>query len=284
MDCRWRVDLAVNAETPPFGTFAPTPMQQTIIGLCQSGPLAGILRRGTFRRPLSRLVSRLRPGPVDVERGPLRYRLDVADNAVEVGLLLDPHYQRASIRFVTERLPHGGTLVDCGANVGQFALAGLIATGAGGRVVAVEASENPLNRLRVNAALSGLADRLTIVPCAVGDSDGALRFSVNARDTALSKADAAGNVVVPMKSLLSICRDSDLTRIDVLKIDVEGMEDRVLAAFFASAPESLWPSAICLEDELAHLWAEDIRPVLAGCGYRALPERSKGNVFLVREA
>lgn len=173
-------------------------------------------------------------------------------------------------------------MVDCGANVGQYALVAALQVGPTGRVVAVEATDNPMRRLIANAELSGLSGRIVPFPCAVGDSDGELRFAINAADTALSRASETGDVVVPMKSLLTICREAEIDRIDVLKIDVEGMEDRVLTAFFREAPESLWPRTICMEDELADAWQGDIRPLLARLGYETLARRSKGNAFLVR--
>lgn len=271
-------------DTPPFGTHAPTTAQRLVIEACLSGPLSLILRRGAFRRPLARLVSALRPGPVDVARGALRYRLDPRDNAAEVGLLLDPLYQQVSLDFVRTHLPPGGVFVDCGANVGQYTLVGAEAVGPAGRVVAVEATANPMRRLRANAEFSGLSDRITFAECAVGDRDGELRFAVNAADTALSRADATGDVVVPMKALTTIVSEAGLDRIDVLKIDVEGMEDRVLSAFFDTAPEALWPRSICMEDELASDWQGDVRPRLAALGYETLSRRSRGNAFLVRTA
>lgn len=269
---------------PPFGTHAPTPLQAFAISLATSGPLSPVLRRGAFRYPLARLVGALRPGPIDVERGGIRYRLDVSDNAAEVGLLLDPHYQRISLDFVRTHLVPGGVMVDCGANVGQYALVAARQVGPAGRVVAVEATDNPMRRLIANAELSGLSGRIVPFACAVGDADGALRFAVNPDDTALSRASETGELVVPMKSLLTICREAGLDRIDVLKIDVEGMEDRVLTAFFRDAPETLWPRTICMEDELADAWQGDIRPLLARIGYETLARRSKGNAFLVRAA
>lgn len=274
----------MDSTAAPFGTFAPTPLQAALIGLSRTGPLSPVLRRGFFRRPLSRLVNRLRPGPLDVERGALRFRLGIADSNVEVGLLLDPRHQKASLDFVCAHLAPGGVFVDLGANVGQFTLPGAEAVGPEGRVVAVEATAGPMARLRANAAFSGLADRIDRFECAVGDGDGEIRFAVDSRDTALSHASETGEVVVPMKSLLTIARQAGLERIDVLKIDVEGMEDRVLAAFFREAPEPLRPRAICMEDELADSWRHDVRPMLAALGYEALAQRSKGNAFLVRRA
>ncbi|WP_306121055.1 hypothetical protein [Roseitalea sp. MMSF_3504] len=69
-----------------------------------------------------------------------------------------------------------------------------------------------------------------------------------------------------------------LDRIDLLKIDAQGMEDRVLGAFFRDAPKAMWPAAMIVEDELAGRWSGDLAALLAGCGYRAAG-RTKGNAF-----
>ncbi len=58
-----------------------------------------------------------------------------------------------SLDFVRTHLPPGGIFVDCGANVGQYTLVGAEAVGPAGRVVAVEATANPMRRLRANAEL-----------------------------------------------------------------------------------------------------------------------------------
>jgi len=267
----------------PFGTHAPTTLQAALISLCAESPLSPVLRRGAFRKRIARLVTALREGPIDLERDGLRYRLNPADNAAEVGVLLDPAYQDKSLAFVCGNLAAGGVFVDLGANIGQFTLHGAKTVGPTGRVIAVEPTSSPLARLTANVTLSGFDDRVTIVPVACGDAEGTVRFTIDEIDTALSKADDGGSAELPMQTLHTIARQAGLDRIDVLKIDIEGMEDRALSAFFLHAPATLWPRAICLEDEQADFWLDDIRPVLEGLGYRTLAERTKGNAFLLRE-
>ena len=54
-----------------------------------------------------------------------------------------------------------------------------------------------------------------------------------------------------------------MTRIDVLKMDIEGFEARVLACFFVDAPRRLWPRYICVE--VSH--APQVIPLLQAEGY-----------------
>jgi FkbM family methyltransferase len=262
------------AAQPQFGAFAPTAFQKALIGLFG----LPVLRRGFFRRMASPLVAGLRAGPLDIERTGLRYRLSIADNVAEQGILFNPAYQQDSLAFVRQRLRSGATMIDCGANVGQYALVAAQIVGPLGTVLAVEASPAMAQRLSANVALSHLDDLITVAPVAVGEAEGALRFAIDERDGALSHASETGAHTVPMRPLLALAEDAGLTRIDLLKLDVEGMEERVLGAFFADAPERLWPAAMIVEDELSARWSGDLRGVLDRCGYRVVG-RTKGNVF-----
>ena len=93
-------------------------------------------------------------------------------------------------------------------------------------------------------------------------------------------ADAQTTVRVPCKPLLTLLNEQDIAAIDALKIDVEGMEDAVLAPFFRDAPQTLWPQLILIEDS-SHEWKVDLFAVLKEKGYVA-SLRTKQNVVLRR--
>jgi hypothetical protein len=59
----------------------------------------------------------------------------------------------------------------------------------------------------------------------------------------------------------------------VLKVDIEGAEDRVLVPFFRHAAERLWPGFILIDGRDAS------RADLSECGY-AIAVRTKQNVML----
>jgi hypothetical protein len=67
-------------------------------------------------------------------------------------------------------------------------------------------------------------------------------------------------------------------RIDAIKIDVEGSEDRILVPFFRDAPQSLWPQLLIIEDT-RDVWSTDLFSLLTKVGY-AIAVRSKQNVML----
>ena len=83
-----------------------------------------------------------------------------------------------------------------------------------------------------------------------------------------------------------IVERAGIDRIDALKTDIEGFEDRALLPFFATAPRALWPKRIYMETDWAtrreHEWRVSSPPATAKpgaaaatycSGYRGQPER-----------
>ena len=79
---------------------------------------------------------------------------------------------------------------------------------------------------------------------------------------------------------MNLLREKDISAIDALKIDVEGMEDAVLAPFFRDAPDTLFPRMILIEDS-RHEWKVDLFALFAEKGY-TVALRTKQNVVLRR--
>jgi len=74
-------------------------------------------------------------------------------------------------------------------------------------------------------------------------------------------------VEVAVRPLISMIEEARLERIDALKIDIEGYEDRALLPFFDQAPKGLWPRLLILERSEKD-WASDLMGKLKDYGYR----------------
>jgi len=261
----------------PFGAFAPSSLQNSIINMVRATP---VLRRGTFRPWVAKWLTALRPGPIDVERNGVKFRLTLDNNPIEWGVALMPGYEGPEIQFLADGLSPGSTLIDIGANVGLYGLSLAPKVGPTGKVIAIEA--DPVAQLRVteNARLNAWP-QVKVVLAAAGDRDGEARFAAKT-NFAHSKVTADGEVVVPMRTLAGILAEHDITRIDALKIDVEGYEDQVLLPFFESAPKAHWPKRVVIEDLFIDKSADNSVKRMKSLGYREAG-RNRINAFLLLE-
>jgi len=265
---------------PPFGALAPNAAQAAIIALAhRSG-----LKRGAFRPMLSRLVDLLRAGPVDATYQGASFRFYHQASATERGALFNPDYNREELDFLRAHTPGGGVFVDVGANVGTYALALARHVGPRGCVIAVEPHPMTHERLAFNRAASGFA-QVKLVAAAAADIDGELMIETDADNLGASHIvtgqPGADATKVPALRLQRILAEAGATKVDALKIDVEGFEDRVLVCFFRDAPQELWPRAVVIEHLSRDEWREDCIADMIGRGYRETG-RTRSNTLLLR--
>lgn len=121
--------------------------------------------------------------------------------------------------FVRSLLDSSSVVVDLGANVGAFAH-GLIA-GTGCKVIAAE----PVSALRAQIAPS---PRLTVLDFAIGGTEQLVLMAVTPHSCphVITQAPARAAMVeqVNMVSLSTFLERGNATRVDLLKVDIEGAE------------------------------------------------------------
>ena len=270
-----------NDPTPaPFGAFAPNAVQAAIISLAQGSRL----KRGAFRPMLSRLVNLMRAGPVDAHYQGASFRFYHQASATERGALFNPDYNIEELDFLRAHTPRAGVFVDVGANVGTYAMVLARHVGSDGTVIAIEPHPVTHARLAFNNAASGYG-QTRLVQAAAGPDDGELLIETDGDNlgashvvTGRASADA---IKVPSRTLQGILAEAGLARVDALKIDVEGFEDRVLVGFFATAPQTLWPRAVVIEHLSRAEWQTDCIADMIRRGYAQVGQ-TRSNTFLVR--
>jgi FkbM family methyltransferase len=228
--------------TEPWGRYRPGALQSALIWLGR----ATFLHRGRLRHRFTNLICRL-GSPLDVTFQDARYRIEGRNNLMEYGLLLVPRYNGEEIGFLSAVLAEGGVAIDIGANIGLYALPMARKAGVTGRVVAIDANPGVLDRLSVNAALSGLSGRITVVNCAVGDKPGQVDLTIRRDDLSIVTVQESDTGSLPMRPLADILNDAGVTKVDALKIDIEGYEDAALAPFIDTAAEPMLPRRISIE-------------------------------------
>lgn len=165
---------------------------------------------------------------------------------------------------ILSRLRHAGvaprTVIDVGANVGQFAVAArhLLPDAA---VYSVEPDPRTAARLRRNLGPDSAAN---VIVSAIGDREGPIDLQVN-RDSQVSSVLPLGGdrqrffpsstvverLEVPMTTLDALFLPRALPAPILLKIDVQGYEDRVIAGATALLPSVRW---VLMEVSFARLY------------------------------
>ena len=151
---------------------------------------------------------------------------------------MDPRWRSALRLFDGFPCQPGGVIVDVGANRGAILEAALLRF-APSKVVAIE----PLpDAFGVLASKFASLPHIALYQCAVGNSEGSATLSVSRYEAASSllpmTAEASwlfdrdlrpvNSIVVSVRTLDSITAEEQLESIDLLKLDVQGFELRVL--------------------------------------------------------
>jgi FkbM family methyltransferase len=269
---------------PPFGNHALGRRREALLALAQRQPHSWLGRRLALL--LRRLVLRGRTEPIDAEVEGLRMRVHVTDNVSERKYLFMPRFCDPVERdYVAGHLTPDGVFLDIGANAGIYTLTAArtyARLGGTGRVLAVEANPTMQARLAFNVSINGYSPQVTVAPIALSDRTGHVEFTVADGNLGESGLNTPGGTKlrVPCKTLLDLLRDEEVTRVDGMKIDVEGMEDVILTPFFQQADPAFFPRFIIIEDS-AYRWRSNLLSVLEQAGYRR-HAAERMNLILVR--
>lgn len=205
------------------------------------------------------------------------------DNSVERSLWLkQATEEEAEVDWLIGRLQPGQVLCDIGANCGVYALTTRAASKA--RVIAIEPNPTMRQRLAANMSLNSL-DGIAIVAAAVGDEPGRLKLAMGSRwdfgQASLVDRPNSKGIEVDVRPLADILGEQGLTRVDAIKIDVEGFEDKALGGYLRDAPEADLPSSLVIEHLHDKIWSTDLHALALSRGY-ALAEKTTNNFLFTR--
>jgi FkbM family methyltransferase len=264
----------------PWGRLRATGIAALSMGMLRHHVYAG----RSSKRAIYRLLERRGPY-YDIETDGLRFRCKVNDNGGEMVVINGRKLaRRAELQQVVANLRPGDTFVDAGANFGLFTLYGAKAVGPTGRVVAIEPSSIMLERMRFNLAANGFSN-VAVAAVAIGAEAGQATLHVpSTEQDRASLLPVRGQDVaqtVPVEPLVSVLAQHGVSRIDMLKIDIEGYEDRALVPFFNSAPKTLWPRRVLIErNHPEHVWKQDCIAQMLSLGYRVVWEKGRTDAML----
>jgi len=255
----------------PFGWYEPSRLQSYLIAIGRRLPRNWAGRR--IASLIRSLLKRYSGRPIDVVRLGSRMRLYPRSNSSEKRLMATPQFFDAiEMRLLEKQLTADFVFLDVGANAGAYTLFVANRVGRRGRIIAVEPHPTALARLNCNLALNAI-DWATVVPAALSDHNGTVSLFINEQNIGSSSMLSARrpdlvtrSIEVDCRSLSSLVREEGLTRIDAIKLDVEGAEDRILVPYLSEAPRSLLPRFLIIEDNRS-VWKEDLLGLLERTGY-----------------
>ena len=96
----------------------------------------------------------------------------------------------------------------------------------------------------------------------------------------VNSSNAGQTIRVPARALASLVAEEGFSRIDAMKLDVEGAEDLILEAWFRDAPQEVWPRLLLIEDAPTR-WAIDLKALVVSRGYR-IAMRTRNNIAYER--
>lgn len=227
------------------------------------------------------------------DRPPVRARLRGLDlvlrptNDVETSMLFGPQfYDRRELDFLESQLRPGDTFLDVGCYVGVYALVAARRVGPKGRVIAVEMDPRNVQRIRGHARDNGIHN-LEVVHAGASDADTDATVHLNDADTTPYNSVLAKSgtpTKVPLRTLATICRDAGIERVAGMKLDVEGMEARVLHAYFANQPSDRDPRFLLVEQsgDWTAEGASDPTGAILGRGYEQVGGYSHNRFYVKR--
>ncbi|MGI9356176.1 MAG: FkbM family methyltransferase [Rhizobiaceae bacterium] len=239
----------------PFGHFGLSPFRNNLRD-----------RSGKVRKKSKFLGSTLRKAsflghaePYDVEPAEgYKVRLFPSNNATDkqtyMGLEITDTPLIMAINKAARNCP-GDTFhfLDIGGNSGMYSIAAAQAARKAGKrisLVVIEANPDMVERLRFNLEASGV-ENPTIFAFAASDKNTQVYLSLAKKNLGQAKLvrtpDEGHTIFVHARLLKDMLDEANMTRIDFLKIDIEGHEVPALTPYFSTEIASRYPSTILAE-------------------------------------
>ena len=270
--------------TPPFGTYTLPPAREAWREKARDYKDTRIGRALISRARKKALLSEDGPFDVKVDDG-LLARLYPSGNRCEkrafAGVQIWDALERSALKSVIQTESETPFIfLDVGANVGLYSLyvnAYAKQAGRAAQIIAIEPGVETCARLEANIAANQA--NIQIIRAAVSDAPGTGHLGggeINRGEAKLSaQSDATETVVVD--TLPRIARTLGITRIDAMKVDIEGHDLKALTTFFEDASKKLHPTLLILETG-----REAVSPLIELCEANeyVVVERTKMNTIL----
>ena len=200
------------------------------------------------------------------------------------------NYNKKEIDFIKQCMTTNSTFIDIGSNIGIYTIniAAIYPKTNFFKILSIEANPLMIERQKENIELlnnvkKGVKDKITLVECAVSNTEGNLQLDLEHGygSASISKNKTKDSITVRSNTLMDILLENKINKISCLKIDIEGHEDKALIPFFKTADRSLYPLNIVMEFSSQQEWSQksNLIEFLSHIGYET-QFKTRGNICL----
>lgn len=189
-----------------------------------------INHRGKWRiHPFLRSALRAKADcDLEVTRQGLHWCLNPSD-FVQTHLYWTGEYEPWDLLRLSRWVHPGAVVLDVGANFGYYSIRLASAMQGNGQIFAFEPCKTTFSRLRTNIALNHLESVIHAIPCGLSEKAGvAYLDQTDGNSGAATLSVQAKGDAIELDTLDHFCHANEIRRIDVIKVDVEGSELRVI--------------------------------------------------------
>ncbi len=158
-------------------------------------------------------------------------QINLYEDSVLSRLIFEGGFEKDELEFITNFLKKGDHFIDIGTNIGLFSIIAAHVVGPTGKVTGFEPSPKTFSRLVENLALTPYKN-YEVRNIGISDTKGYLNLNLceDGFDAWDSFADSSSTnaVKVPVSTLDDELAGTDMNKIALVKIDVEGWEKFVL--------------------------------------------------------
>ena len=226
-----------------------------------------LLRPWPLRQLTNWTIRKLLPKQVEIHGATVV--LNPTDPVVS-GALHFGVYEKAETRFFQSACRDGMTFLDVGANLGYYTALAARAVGPNGRVLAVEPDPDSFGYLEQTIAANAVGN-VEAFPVAASDAPATLPLYISTDNRGDNRLYASGEdrpqVEVTARPLDALLRENKIDTVDLIKIDVQGYEPKVIAGLretIAASPNltlltEFWPQGIDEAGEDANEFLQTLR-------------------------
>ena len=171
--------------------------------------------------------------------------------------------------------------LDIGSNMGYYSI--MSSSFGFNSIFAFEPLPKMISRIEENIKINELNNIIKIIPFALGDTNKEIIIFEKKDNiggsSILNYKNSSQSLKVNMITLNQFINDYSLKQIDVLKIDIEGYEDRVLMPFFRTNSILIFPKLVIIEHSSSKDWNENVIEWMLKNGY-SQEFKTRGNTIL----